>query len=321
MIEIQNLSRKFGNFTAVDGLTLTIAEGEVFGLLGPNGAGKTTTIRMLAGLIGKTSGDAWVAGCRVGDQDTARKLRGLVGLMPEEAGLYPDLSAVRTLDFYGRLYHVNAGERAERIERLLTMLELWDRRNDRVRTFSKGMKQRLTIARALINDPPVLFLDEPTANLDPEGAKVVRDFLLQLRSEKRTILLNTHQLAEAERVCDRVGIMHTKLIAVGTPDALRGTASEHATAVQLAVVTDAVVAAARDASRADVAVSGNTITIPVAKPERDNPGLVKAIVAAGGEIQFVSGIAPTLEETYLKLLGDEKHDKHDKHEKLEKNAR
>jgi len=308
VIEIQNLSRKFGDFTAVDGLTLTIAEGEVFGLLGPNGAGKTTTIRMLAGLIGKTSGDAWVAGCRVGDPDTARKLRGLVGLMPEEAGLYPDLSAARTLDFYGRLYQVNAGKRAERIERLLTMLELWDRRDARVRTFSKGMKQRLTIARALINDPPVLFLDEPTANLDPEGAKVVRDFLLQLRNEKRTILLNTHQLAEAERVCDRVGIMHTRLIAVGTPDGLRGTASRHATAIQLAVVSEAVVAAARNSARADVAVSGNTITVPVDKPERDNPELVRAVVAAGGEVQFVSGLVPTLEETYLKLLGDEKRD-------------
>jgi ABC-2 type transport system ATP-binding protein len=324
VIEIDNLSRKFGDVTAVDGLTLTIGEGEVFGLLGPNGAGKTTTIRMLAGLIGKTSGEAWVAGCRVGDQETARKLRGLVGLMPEEAGLYPDLSAARTLDFYGKLYQVPYGLRAVRTERLLTMLDLWDRRNDRVRTFSKGMKQRLTIARALINDPPVLFLDEPTANLDPEGAKVVRDFLLQLKQEKRTILLNTHQLAEAERVCDRVGIMHTKLIAVGTPDGLRGTASRHATAIQLAVVTDAVVAAARNAARADVTVSGSTITIPVDKPERDNPELVKALVAAGGEIQFVSGLVPTLEETYLKLLGDEKSAKSAKdakHQKNEKNAR
>jgi ABC-2 type transport system ATP-binding protein len=309
VIEIENLSRKFGDVTAVDGLTLTIGAGEVFGLLGPNGAGKTTTIRMLAGLIGKTSGDARVAGCRVGDPGTARKLRGLVGLMPEEAGLYPDLSAARTLDFYGKLYHVPSGMRAVRTERLLTMLDLWDRRNDRVRTFSKGMKQRLTIARALINDPPVLFLDEPTANLDPAGAKVVRDFLLRLKQEKRTILLNTHQLAEAERVCDRVGIMHTRLIAVGTPDGLRGTASRHATAIQLAVVSEAVVAAARSAARADVAVSGNTITVPVDKPERDNPGLVRAVVAAGGEVQFVSGLVPTLEETYLKLLGDEKNEK------------
>jgi ABC-2 type transport system ATP-binding protein len=308
VIEIENLSRKFGEVTAVDGLTLGVAEGEVFGLLGPNGAGKTTTIRMLAGLIGKTSGDAWVAGCRVGDKAAARKLRGLVGLMPEEAGLYPDLSAARTLDFYGKLHQVPYGMRTLRVERLLTMLDLWERRDDRVRTFSKGMKQRLTIARALINDPPVLFLDEPTANLDPEGAKTVRDFLLQLRQEKRTILLNTHQLSEAERVCDRVGIMHTKLIAVGTPDALRGAGSQHVTAVQLAVVTDAVMAAARRACRSDVTVAGNTITVPVDKPERDNPELVKAIVAAGGEIQFVSGSVPTLEETYLKLLArDHEH--------------
>jgi ABC-2 type transport system ATP-binding protein len=312
VIGIENLSRKFGDVTAVDGLTLTIAEGEVFGLLGPNGAGKTTTIRMLAGLIGKTSGQAWVAGCRVGDPAAARKLRGLVGLMPEEAGLYLDLSAARTLDFYGKLYQVPYGMRAERTERLLTMLDLWDRRDARVRTFSKGMKQRLTIARALINDPPVLFLDEPTANLDPEGAKTVRDFLLQLKQEKRTILLNTHQLAEAERVCDRVGIMQTKLVAVGTPDELRGTASSRATAIQLAVVTDAVVAAARSTSRAAVTVAGNTITIPVDKPERDNPELVKAVVAAGGEIQFVSGSVPSLEETYLKLLASEKNDKNRK---------
>ena len=212
------------------------------------------------------------------------------------------------------------------------MLDLWDRRDARVRTFSKGMKQRLTIARALINDPPVLFLDEPTANLDPEGAKTVRDFLLKLKQEKRTILLNTHQLAEAERVCDRVGIMHTRLIAVGTPDGLRGTVSTstgstRATAIQLAVVTDAVVEAARQvagayaAVSAEVTVSGNTITVPVDKPERDNPELVKAVVAAGGEIQFVSGIAPTLEETYLKLLDSEKHDKNHKNHKNDKVAR
>jgi ABC-2 type transport system ATP-binding protein len=324
VIEIENLSRKFGDVTAVDGLTLSIAEGEVFGLLGPNGAGKTTTIRMLAGLIGKTSGAATVAGCRIGDPATARKLRGLVGLMPEEAGLYQDLSAARTLDFYGRLYQVPAGPRAERTERLLTMLGLWERRDARVRTFSKGMKQRLTIARALIHDPPVLFLDEPTANLDPEGAKTVRDFLLQLKREQRTILLNTHQLAEAERICDRVGIMQTRLIAVGTPDGLRstlgGTGSRHATTVQLAAVTDTIVAAARGTD-GNVTVSGNTITIDVDKPERDNPRLVRAIVDAGGEVQFVTGIVPTLEETYLKLLTGEKHDGQHAGEHDDKNVR
>jgi ABC-2 type transport system ATP-binding protein len=212
---------------------------------------------------------------------------------------------------------VPAAARAERTERLLTMLGLWERRDARVRTFSKGMKQRLTIARALIHDPAVLFLDEPTANLDPEGAKTVRDFLLQLKREQRTILLNTHQLAEAERMCDRVGIMHTRLVAVGTPDGLRGAASRHATTVQLAVVTDAIVAAAREAAgtastataagaEADVTVDGNTITVAVDKPERDNPRLVRAIIDAGGDVQFVTGIVPTLEETYLKLLAAEK---------------
>jgi ABC-2 type transport system ATP-binding protein len=314
VIETKRLTRTFGHVTAVDELTLSISEGEVFGLLGPNGAGKTTTIRMLAGLIGKTSGEARVADCKVGDPADARKLRSLIGLMPEEAGLYPDLSAAQTLDFYGRLYRVPRDQRAERAERLLTLLDLWNRRDARVRTFSKGMKQRLTIARALIHDPPVLFLDEPTANLDPEGAKKVRDFLIGLKQEKRTILLNTHQLSEAERMCDRVGILHRRLIAVGTPDGLRGSASEHATAIQVAVVTDAIVEAARQAAprtaeqedHADVTVNGNTITIPVDKPERDNPGLVQAIVAAGGEVQFVTGIVPTLEEAYLKLLGDER---------------
>jgi len=305
VIETTNLTRTFGHLTAVDELTLTIAEGEVFGLLGPNGAGKTTTIRMLAGMIGKTSGEARVADCRVGDPADARRLRSLIGLMPEEAGLYPDLSAARTLDFYGRLYQVPRDERAERAERLLTMLDLWDRRDARVRTFSKGMKQRLTIARALIHNPPVLFLDEPTANLDPEGARMVRDFLLQLKQEKRTILLNTHQLAEAERVCDRVGILHRRLVAVGTPDALRRSASEHATAIQLTMVTDAIVAAVRQAGYPDAVVDGNTITAGVDKPERDNPGLVQAIVAAGGDVQYVTGIVPTLEEAYLKLLGSD----------------
>jgi ABC-2 type transport system ATP-binding protein len=259
--------------------------------------------------------------------------------MPEEAGLYLDLSAARTLDFYGRLYQVPPAARAERAERLLTMLGLWDRRDARVRTFSKGMKQRLTIARALIHEPPVLFLDEPTANLDPEGAKTVRDFLLQLKRQQRTILLNTHQLAEAERICDRVGVMHTRLIAVGPPDGLRGTVSggtvsggtgaRPVTTVQLAVVSDAIVAAARAAASAggtpgpagNVTVSGRTITIVVDKPERDNPRLVRAIVDAGGDVQFVSGVVPTLEETYLKLLADEHGTGHGTGHHTEKNVR
>ncbi len=304
MIEIDGLTRRFGEVTAVDGLTLTIGEGEVFGLLGPNGAGKTTTIRMLACLISRTAGEARIGDYRIGDPAAARKIRSMIGLMPEEAGLYPDLSAVRTLDFYGRLYRLPATLRAERAERLLTLLGLWDRRNAPVKTFSKGMRQRLALARALIHDPPVLFLDEPTANLDPEGAKTVRDFLLELRRDKRTILLNTHHLEEASRVCDRVGVLANRLIAVGSPQQLRRSQRENATVVRLAEVTGPVREAARQAGRGDVEVAGNVLTVPVGDPEHDNPELVRAIVAAGGQVQFVTESAPSLEDVYLKLLGD-----------------
>jgi ABC-2 type transport system ATP-binding protein len=306
MIEIEGLTRKFGEVTAVDGLTLTIGEGEVFGLIGPNGAGKTTTVRMLACLISRTAGEARIGGHSIGDPAAARKIRSLIGLMPEEAGLYPDLSAARTLDFYGRLYQVPGTLRAERTERLLTLLRLWDRRDAPVKTFSKGMRQRLALARALIHDPPVLFLDEPTANLDPEGAKTVRDFLIELRNDKRTILLNTHHLEEASRVCDRVGVLANRLIAVGSPDELRRSGRSSATVVRLAEVTGPVKQAAREAGSGDIEVAGNVLTVSVADPERDNPGLVRAIVDAGGQVQFVTESAPSLEEVYLKLIGDKR---------------
>jgi ABC-2 type transport system ATP-binding protein len=305
MIEVEGLTRRFGDVTAVDGLTLTVNEGEVFGLLGPNGAGKTTTVRMLSCLISRTSGQAQVGGLSISDPGDARKIRGLIGLLPEEAGLYPDLSAVRTLDFFGRLYQVPGPQRAERTERLLTMLGLWDRRDAPVRTFSKGMRQRLAIARALIHDPPLLFLDEPTANLDPEGAKTVRDFLLELRKEKRTILLSTHHLEEAERVCDRVGVLDTRLVAVGSPEELRASLWGRATVVQLAAVTPQIVEAARKLCLGKVTAADNSITAAVDDPERDNPGLVKAIVEAGGQVRFVTEAIPTLEQVYLKLVGGE----------------
>ena len=304
MIEIEGLSRKFGEVTAVDGLTLTIGEGEVFGLLGPNGAGKTTTVRMLACLISRTAGEARIGGHSIGDPAAARKIRSLIGLMPEEAGLYPDLSAARTLDFYGRLYQVPGTLRAERTERLLTLLGLWDRRDTPVKTYSKGMRQRLALARALIHDPPVLLLDEPTANLDPEGAKTVRDFLIELRNDKRTILLNTHHLEEASRVCDRVGVLANRLIAVGSPEELRRSGRGSSTVVRLAEMTGPVKEAAREAGSGNVEVAGNLLTVAVADPERDNPELVRAIVAAGGQVQFVTESAPSLEEVYLNLIGD-----------------
>jgi ABC-2 type transport system ATP-binding protein len=168
------------------------------------------------------------------------------------------------------------------------------------------MRQRLAIARALIHDPPVLFLDEPTANLDPEGAKTVRDFLLELRQERRTILLSTHLLDEADRICDRVGVLHTRLLAVGPPSQLRAAGHGHVTLVHLTEVTEQVVAAARQAAAGPVDVTGGTVAVPVGDPGRDNPALVAAIVAAGGRIRFVTEATTSLEEAYLTLLGGTK---------------
>jgi ABC-2 type transport system ATP-binding protein len=177
------------------------------------------------------------------------------------------------------------------------------------------MRQRLAIARALIHDPPVLFLDEPTANLDPEGARTVRDFLLELRRERRTILLSTHLLDEADRICDRVGVLHTRLLAAGPPSELRAGRPGHVTRVQLAELTDAVVTAARAVAAGPVEVTssatssatggpaGGTVAVPVGDPGRDNPALVAAIVAAGGRIRFVTEATTSLEEAYLTLLG------------------
>jgi ABC-2 type transport system ATP-binding protein len=181
MIEVENLTRKFGEITAVDSLTFHVSEGEVFGLLGPNGAGKTTTIRMLCCLISRTSGDARIGGYRIGNGADSLAIRKLIGLVPDNIGLYEELKAHENLDYYGRLYECPEGERKEKIEYFLRLLDLWEKRDQPVSDFSKGMKQKVGIARALIHDPALLFFDEPTVNLDPVSAKVVRDFILKLK--------------------------------------------------------------------------------------------------------------------------------------------
>ena len=182
------------------------------------------------------------------------------------------------------------------------MLGLWDKRNLSAGTFSKGMKQKLAIARALIHDPQVLFLDEPTANLDPEASKMVRDFILELKKEKRTIFLNTHMLDEAERICDRVGILKTELLAVGTPEKLRESLWGRKTVVQLERVNDAIVSAVKRLGPWNIEIVDNKLVIDVVNPEEENPEIVDAIGAVGGRVQFVTEVSPTLEDVYLKLV-------------------
>src|SRR5512136_93076 len=202
---------------AVDKLDLSVDEGQVFGFLGPNGAGKTTTVRMLTCLVGPTFGQAWVNGLQVGRDDT--EIRRNVGILTETPGLYDRLSAEKNLGIFARLYEVK--DVPGQVEKYLRMLGLWDRRDDLAGNFSKGMKQKLAICRALLHEPRVLFLDEPTSGLDPEAAKLVRDFIEDIKQQGRTIFMCTHNLDEADRLCDRIGVMKQRLLTVDTPGNLR----------------------------------------------------------------------------------------------------
>ena len=290
MIDTENLTKKFGDLTAVDSLTLHVDDGEVFGFLGPNGAGKTTTVRMLCCLISKTSGTAKIGNYEVGNSADQQKIRRMIGLLTENVGLYEELSAYDNLDFYGRFYKLDVQKRKEQIEYLLKMLGLWEKRNVAAGTFSKGMKQKLAIARALIHDPQVLFLDEPTASLDPEASKTVRDFILELKKEKRTIFLNTHLLDEAEKICDRVAILNTRLIATGTPQELRRQLSGRKIKVQLQRVDNVIVEAVKKIGFQVSEITNNSLVIDVSDPEKENPAILKAIEGAGGHVQFVTEI-------------------------------
>ncbi|MCJ7668187.1 MAG: ABC transporter ATP-binding protein [Anaerolineae bacterium] len=304
MIKVEGLTRWFDGTLAVDSLTLEVREGEIFGLLGPNGAGKTTTVRMLACLIAPTSGQAIIDGYKVGEEDT--EIRRRIGFLTEAPGLYDRLSAYKNLDIYARLYEVPADRRERQIRRYLEMLELWDRRHDPVATFSKGMKQKLAIARALIHEPRVLFLDEPTAGLDPEAAKLVRDFIAELRQEGRTIFLCTHNLDEADRLCDRIGVIRQHLIQVDTPENLRNHLYGRKVVMQLRALSDAHLRLVRALPFVKEAYQeGDRLVVALDNPEDENPILVRRLVEAGAEIQFVSELKHSLEEVYLTLIKEE----------------
>jgi ABC-2 type transport system ATP-binding protein len=306
LIYAENLTKKFGEFNAVDELSFHVEEGEVFGFLGPNGAGKTTTMRMLSCLISKTSGEARIADYDISNKAESLKIRKIIGLLPENVGLYDDLSAYKNLDFYAKLYECTETQRKENIEHFLKMLGIWDKRDIMVGTFSKGMKQKLAIARALIHEPEILFLDEPTVNLDPESSKMVRDFILELKKEKKTIFLNTHNLDEAQRICDKIGIMNTKLMATGTPEELEESVWGKKTVIQLEQVNNTILQALEQLTLKNIVSDNNKLTIDVVNPEKENPAIINAIVRAGGQVQYVTELSPSLEDAYLKFVRETK---------------
>ena len=307
MIETKNLTRQFGNLTAVDNLTLTIDKGEVFGFLGPNGAGKTTTIRMLACLIAPTTGEATVAGYNI--KKDPLKVRQSVGILTENPSLYERLTAYENMDFFAQAYGItDAAERNKRIQELLELFNLWERRNDKAGTFSKGMKQKLAIIRATVHRPPVLFLDEPTAGLDPEASKEIRDLMAQLsQHEKCTILLSTHHLEDAEKLCKRVMIMNKgKCLRLGTPDQLREQITTHPVIqVDLTKVTEKVVAALKangKVKEVNAKPEEPSLLVSVEDIRSATPEVVRAIVEADGQILAVNSFRASLEEAYLKLI-------------------
>jgi len=302
MIKIENLTKKYGNLTAVDNLSLQIEEGEVFGLLGPNGAGKTTTIRVLCCLISKTSGNVMLNNLSIDDKKNRIEIRKIIGLLPENVGLYESLSAYKNLDFYAKLYQCTESQRKERIEYYLKMFDLWDKKDVAAGTFSKGMKQKLALARVLVHDPKILFLDEPTANLDPEATKMVRDYILELKKEERTIFLNTHMLDEAERICDRVGILKTQLLEIGSPEKLRESLLGKKSVVEVDAITDNILKSIKSLGFEQISVDNNKMIIGVNDPRKDNPAIIQAIQDAGGLVQSISELLPSLEDIYLKKV-------------------
>ena len=303
VIEAHNLSKRFGQRLAVDGLSLNVEEGEVLGFLGPNGAGKTTTIRLLAGIIGPSSGSAVVAGLHP-DREP-EKLHEVIGLLTESAGFYDRLTARRNLEYFAGFY---TGIQVDlQVDKYLRVTGLWERQRDRVGTFSKGMKQRLALARALLHEPRVLFLDEPTAGLDPEAAQEVRQMIRRLGSEGRTIFLSTHNLAEAEYLCRRIAVIRTRLLALDTPDDLRRRLFRRRVVVRLETIPAALPDTVRKLDFVTgITQEGNELQVDLTDPDRNRPELVKCIVEAGGRVLEVSEEQHSLEEVYLSLVKEER---------------
>lgn len=304
-IQTQDLTRTFGPVTAVDKLSLEVPAGIIFGFLGPNGSGKTTTIRLLLGLLEPTAGSAQVLGYDTRTQSDEIRLR--TGALLEFNGIYERLSAEDNLEFYGRVWRMPAEERRSRIRELLTQLDLWDRRHELSGNWSRGMKQKLAIARALLHRPQLVFLDEPTAGLDPIAAASLREELSQLaRREGVTIFLTTHNLDEAEKLCQQVGVIRQgKLLAVGTLDELRAQASAPYLEVLGRGFTPEMVAALRSRPEvADIEPGEGRLVVRYVNSV-DSAPLVSQLVAAGAQVEEVRKGKASLEEAFLTLMNEE----------------
>jgi ABC-2 type transport system ATP-binding protein len=305
MISAQNLTKKFGNLTAVDNISFEIPEGEIFGFLGPNGAGKTTTIRMLATLIAPTSGKILIDGRDA--RSNSDYIRNIVGILTETPGMYEKNTAYGNLKFFASFYKVEPSIININIEKFLKMFELWDRRNDLVVTFSKGMKQKLALARALIHEPKVLFLDEPTAALDPESAYMVRNFINTLREEKITVFLSTHNLEEAQDLCNIVCIIKKRIIKIAPLEELQN--SKEFKNFDIALKENPkkylnIFNKYKENIQFNFSEKDNNVNLKIKNFEDINPLIIQDLVNEGAQILYFNENKESLENIYLELIRD-----------------
>ncbi len=301
-IETRDMVRTFGATRAVDGVSLQVPQGIIFGFLGPNGAGKTTTLRLLLGLLELDGGSASVLGYDVATQSGA--IRERTGVLLEHDGLYLRLSEYDNLEYYGRIYHLDTPGRQARIQELLEHLGLWDRRGENVFSFSKGMRQKLAVARALLHRPSVIFLDEPSAGLDPVAAVALRKDIRDLASRGgATVFLTTHNLAEAEKVCDLVGVIRRgQLVACDTPDQLRKTAQHPVVQVYGNGFSDRALAELGSLpSVRGVQTYHDHVQIEMS-PGAESAPLVALLVRAGVNVEEVRKGQASLEEAFVTLV-------------------
>jgi ABC-2 type transport system ATP-binding protein len=315
VIEVSNLTKKFGDFTAVDHISFDVKKSEIFGLLGPNGAGKTTTIRMLSTLTRPTEGTATIGGYDIVKNDS--KVRELIGLVSEKMIMYDRLTAKENLMFFGKLYNIPKEILEERIDELLELVQLSQWKNSKVGTFSTGMRQRMNVVRALLNMPKVLFLDEPTLGLDPQSTVEVREFVKKInRENETTIILTTHMMNEADILCDRIGIIdHGKISALDTSTNLKNSISGANTTILVLEISNLnpdLISTIRALSCVETVSQENTSHIKVhAHGDDAFDSVIDAIRAKKGKIVTIQNIQPTLEDVFLHITGRTMRDKAD----------
>jgi ABC-2 type transport system ATP-binding protein len=304
MITVENLTKKFETVTAVENISFNINESEIFGFLGPNGAGKTTTIRMLSTLISQTSGKITID--NRSPESGGEYIRSIIGLLTESPGMYEKISAYDNLEYYSSFYNIPGIKRKDNIERYLKMFDLWNRKDDLVGTYSKGMKQKLALSRALIHEPKILFLDEPTAGLDPESAHMVRNFIESLKKEKTTVFLCTHNLEEASDLSDRVCIIERKIIRIATLSELQNDDKNKRVEIVFTENASKYIKLLEEIDKIkDIQADNNRAILVIEEPEISNPLIIKKLVGNGAEILYFNEIKATLEEIYLDLIKEE----------------